>query len=211
MHLRRIACFLLGGWLVGSALMLFITSWNYDAASDVFRSPSPEMAKMLAELPGEEARMLLFHMANEASRSYGTAWGITQLVMGFSTAVALFLERRTRFYSAGIGLMLLLVLFECFVILPQLEWVGRSVDFVSWKVYSSARDQYWNLRAVFLGIESVKLLVGAGVTVALLVARSRSRSIRPEDEESGAGEAPPSRPATSRVRIRKSGEHAARS
>jgi hypothetical protein len=211
MHLRRIACFLLGGWLVGSVLMLCVTSWNYDAAGDVFRSPSPEMTQMLAKLPGEEARMLLFHAANEASRSYGTVWEIAQLVIGFSTATALFLERRTRFYSAGIALMLLLVLFECFVILPQLDWVGRSVDFVSWKVYSSARDQYWNLRAVFLGIESVKLLVGTGVAAALLIARSRSRPNRPNHQEAEEATPQPVRRRRSRSTSGSSGEHAARS
>src|SRR5205814_9625952 len=108
-------------------------------------------------LTGEQARMLMFFMANEASRSYFTLWESVQLLMGLGTAVALFLERRTRLYSAGVGLMLLLVLFEWLGVLPQLDWLGRSIEFVPWKMDSSARGQYWNLQAVYLGVQTVKL------------------------------------------------------
>src|SRR5207302_956337 len=146
----------LGGWLLGSILMLFVSSQNDDAADSVFRSPPPQAAKLLSTLKAEERRMLLFYMANEASRSYETIWGAMQLALGFGTAIALFLERRTRLYSAGIALMLLLVLFEILVILPQLDWLGRSIDFVPWKLESPARNQYWNLSAVYLGIDVMK-------------------------------------------------------
>jgi hypothetical protein len=209
MHLRRIAFFLLGGWLVGSVLMLFVTSANYDAADAVLRSPPPQAAKLLSTLPREQDRMLLFFMANEASRSYNGFWGFLQLLIGFGTGVSLFLERRTRFYSAGIGLMLLLVLFEWLVILPQLDWLGRSVDFVPWKAYSNIRDQYWNLRAVYLGVEIVKMLVGAGVVTALLIMRTRPRGIRRETGESELNEATPTRSHRSRRARGSSGEHTA--
>jgi hypothetical protein len=189
MHLRRIACFLLGGWLIGSLLMLFVNSANYDAADDVLRSPPPQATKLLSNLTGEQARMVMFFMANEASRSYVTVWECMQLLMGLGTAASLFLERRTRFYSAGVGLMLLLVLFEWLVILPQLDWLGRSIEFIQWKVDSSARAQYWNLRAVYLGVETVKLLVGAGVVAALLIMRNRSRVSRRETGEAETNEA----------------------
>lgn len=180
MHLRRIACFLLGGWLIGSVLMVFVTSSNYDAAEDVLRSPPPEAAKLLANLPGEQGRMLLFFIANEIGRGYIPIWQSIQVLLGLATAVTLFLERRTRYYSAGVGLMLLLVLFEWLVVLPQLDWLGRSVDFVPWRDDSSARNQYWNLRAVYLGVETVKLLVGALVVAALIVMRTRSRGLHGE-------------------------------
>lgn len=176
MHLRRLACFLLGSWLTGSVLMLCVTTWNYEAADALAGSHSPETTKLFYPLRGEQARMLVFHISNEASRSYGTAWESLQLAIGLAVAAALFLERRTRFYSIGIGLMLVLVLFECYAILPQLDWLGRSADFVSWRVNSQTRDQYWNLRAVFLGMESLKMLLGLGITGALLIARSRGRS-----------------------------------
>ena len=191
MHLRRLACFLLGCWLMGSVLMLCVTSWNSDAADALAGSHSPETSKLFAPLRGEQVRMLVFHMANDASRSYGAVWEIMQLVIGLGIAVALFLERRTRLYSIAIGLMLLLVLFECFVILPQLDWLGRSVDFVPWKTSSPTRDQYWNLRAVFLGMESLKLLIGFGLTAILLTLRSRRRGQRPELVEIETSEARP--------------------
>lgn len=210
MHLRRIACFLLGGWMIGSVLMLCVTGWNYDAAADVASSPGPELAKLLAKLPGEQGRMLLFHMANEANRSYGTVWETTQLLIGFSTAFVLFLERRTRFYSVAIGVMLLLVLFECFIIIPQSDWVGRSVDFVPWNVYSAARDQYWNLRGLFISMEVLKLLVGAGVTGALLMTRSYLRFSPTELAETELKAERSPRPGKSRTRTRTSGEHASR-
>ena len=185
---------------MGSVLMLFVTSENYDAADAVLRSPPPQAAKLLSTLPREQDRMLLFFMVNEASRSYSTLWGSIQLLIGFGTAVSLFLERRTRFYSAGVGLMLLLVLFEWLVILPQLDWLGRSVDFVPWKVYSSTRDQYWNLRAVYLGVDIVKMLVGAGVVAALLIMRSRPRGNRRDtgDGEAESNEMTPARSSRSR-------------
>jgi hypothetical protein len=210
MHLRRIALFLLGGWLVGSVLILFVSSANYEAADAVLRSPPPQAAKVLSILPSEQGRMLLFFVASEASRSYSTVWEPLQSLLGIGTAGALFLDRRTRFYSAGIGLMLLLVFFEWLVILPQLDWLGRSIDFVSWKVYSSTRDQYWNLRAVYLGVGMVKLLVGAGVVAALLVMRTRSRGSRHEIGEAESGETVPGRSSGGRRRSGGSGQHTAR-
>src|SRR5205807_5686186 len=143
----------------------------------------PQATKLLSTIGSEQRRMLLFFVANEASRSHETTWELLQLLMGFGTAIALFLDRRTRLYSAGIGLMLLLVLFELLVILPQLDWLGRSNGFVSWKVSSITRNQYWNLHAVYLGVGIVKLLVGAAVAAALFFMRSRSRGARTESTE----------------------------
>ncbi|MDQ6758980.1 MAG: hypothetical protein M3Z32_03810 [Acidobacteriota bacterium] len=212
MHLRRLACFLLGGWLMGSVLMLFVTSWNYDAADVVARSHSSDLAKVVGPLSGEQARMLFFHMANEATRSYGVAWEIMQMVIGLATAAALFLERRTRLYTIGVGLMLLLVLFECSVILPQLDYVGRSVDFVPWNATSSMRDQYWSLRAVFLGMDTLKLLLGVGITAALLTLRNRSRERPPIEDDSETTDPRPEslRKTRTRVNSRSSREHSSR-
>lgn len=210
MHLRRIALFLLGGWLVGSVLALLISTSNYEAADAILRSPPPEAAKMLAALPGEHGRMLMFFVANEATRSFSGLWEPLQLLLGFGTGLALFLERRTRFYSAGIGLMVLLVLFEWLAILPQLDWLGRSIDFVAWKVYSSTRDQYWNLQAVYLGVGAVKLLVGTGVAAALLFMRTRSRSSRQETLDPESGEQLSTHSRTGRRRSGGSGQHTTR-
>lgn len=189
--------------------MLCVTSWNYDAAAALAASHSPETTRLFAPLRGDQARMLIFLMANEASRSYGTAWEIMQIVIGLGAALALFLERRTRLYTIGIGLMLLLVLFEGFVILPQLDWLGRSVDSVPWKVSSPARDQYWNLRAVFLTMESLKLLLGFGLAGTLLVLRTRSRTQRPEVMQLENNEARPQslRKTRSTAPSRRSREH----
>lgn len=198
---------------MGSVLMLCVNSWNYDAADALAKSHSPETTKLFAALRAEQARMLVFHIVNEASRSYGTAWEIMQFVIGLAAALALFLERRTRWYPIGIGLMLLLVLFEWFVILPQLDWLGRSVDFVPSKVNSPTRDQYWNLRAVFLGMESLKLLIGAGLTVTLLSIRSRTRGQPREQVETetnpGSSDARPRslRRRRTSSKSRRSGEH----
>lgn len=196
--------------MMGSLVMLYVSSSNYDAAGDVLRGPSAQTARILNRLPGEDGRMLLFHMANEATRSYGAAWELVQLAIGLPAAFLLFLERRTRFYSIGVGLMLLVVLFEYFVLLPQLDWLGRTADFVSWKVTSTPRDQYWNLRAVFLGIEVLKLLVGAGVSGALLTVRSRSQVTRPPESETKSEELRAARPTPVRRR-RSSGQHTPRS
>ena len=168
---------------MGSVLMLCVTSWNYDAAAAVAGSHSPETAKLLFPLRGEQARMLVFHIANEVTRSYSGAWEALQLIVGLGAAAALFLERRTRLYTIGIGFMLLVVIFEWLVILPQLNYIGSSVDMVPWKMNSPVRDQYWNLRAVFVAMECLKLLLGAGLAAALLIIRSRTQAQRTEAED----------------------------
>ena len=189
MRLRRLACFLLGGWLLGSILALLTADSNFETADALLRIRAPETAKLLSKLEGEEQRMLMFFMAEEASRASTAIWQIMQIWLGIGTVVTLFLERHTRFYSAWAGLMLLLVLFEWLAVTPQLNWLGRSIDFVPWKLYSNTRDQYWNLRGVYLGVEAVKLLAGALIVAALLHGRKR-RSQNEEREhernESGA-------------------------
>ena len=193
--------------------MLCVTSWNYDAAAAIAASHSPRIAKLLVPLRGEQARMLIFHIANEATRSYGTAWEATQVLIGLGAAAALFLERRTRLYIIGVGVMLLVAIFEWLVILPQLGYLGSSVDLVPWNLNSPTRDQYWNLRAVFIGMESLKLLLGAGLAAALLVIRGKSQAQRTESEDpmTTSGVRPQSLRKT-RTRSRSSGsrEHSTR-
>ncbi len=185
--------------------MLLVTGVNSEAVDDVLRGPPPSAVTVLKKLNGEQARMLLSYMADEASRSYTTAWSVLQLVLAIPALGILLMERRTRYYTIGVALMLLLVLFEWLVITPQLDWLGRTVDFVPWKTRSATRDQYWNLRAVYLGMEILKILLGAGVTVMLVIMRSRPRAVTAELTQLQPPEEGARRRRTRRSRS--SGEH----
>jgi hypothetical protein len=182
MHFRRIAAFLLGAWLAGTLLMLWVSNQNQESAAALVRAPGPETTKMILTLGQEQVRMLTSFVANEANRAYAVVWEWFQVFLGLVAVCVLLMERKNRVEAAGCIAMVILVLFEALFVSPELAYLGRGVDFVPWRAFNAARDQYWSLNAVFLGMETLKIILGLGVVASLFVVRSRRRTRRHDAE-----------------------------
>jgi hypothetical protein len=177
MHYRRIACFLLGAWFLGSVLAMWSAALEFDSVEAVLNSPPPAAAKMIATFGQEPARALLRYSAVERQQKYFEDWELAQIALGLALAVLLFLERERRALAAGAAAMLMLVVFERFKLTPELAWLGRSLEFGSATSQSAVRAQLWNLHRMYGAAEALKLLIAAVLTGVLFIVRKGRRRL----------------------------------
>jgi hypothetical protein len=178
MHHARIAAFLLGAWLMGSLFLAFVATSNFATVDQVLKTPPVEAEKMIQSLGGENARHLLRYLAGEENRGFFETWEVAQLLLGVGLAAILLIGLRQRLTVGLAGAMLILTAFQHFKITPEMIWLGRSIDFISWTADSQARDQFWKLHGAYGIIEGVKLLlmlVIAGFLFTMSRRRSRQR------------------------------------
>ena len=90
MHLRRIAAFVLGAWIVGSLFMAYITAQNSHSVEAVFQRAPLEVSKTVQAVGAAQVALLLRYQTAEQNRRLSRAWGLAQLVMG------LMLEKRQK-------------------------------------------------------------------------------------------------------------------
>jgi hypothetical protein len=175
MHNRRIACFLLGAWFLGSLLAMWSAAHEFDALEAVLNSPPPAAAKMIAAFGQEPARALLRYSAAERQQKYFEDWELAQIALGIALAALLFFERERRALAAGAAVMLMLVAFERFKLTPELAWLGRSLEFGPATTQPAVRAQLWTLHRMYGGAEILKLLIAAILTGVLFIVRKGRR------------------------------------
>jgi hypothetical protein len=174
MHYSRISAFLLGGLLVGSLFMAFVATGNFQTASEILKSPPPQVQKMIIRLGDENARLLLRYQAGEENRLFFESWETAQLVLGVSLAGLLILWDKRRLLAGFAGAMVILTVFQHFKITPELIWQGRSIDFVPVTADPTARQQFFRLHAAYGVIEVVKLLLMIAIGAGLFRRRRRA-------------------------------------
>jgi hypothetical protein len=167
MRHTRIAAFLLGAWLLGTLFMIFVATQNFETVDRVLKNPPPEAFRLILALGNEGARQLLRYTAGEENRYFFENWELAQIVIGVLLTGILIFGVESRMLAGFSGAMLILTIFEHLKITPEMTWLGRSFDFVSWTAESLARDQFWKLHGVYSAIEIVKMLL-AVVTAGFL-------------------------------------------
>ncbi len=189
MHLRRVASFILGAWIVGSLFMGYIAVQNATTADRLLSAPPLEVGKMIQALGPEKVRALLQYQGAEQNRNYFEFWERMQLALGFILLLLLvFATRVSRIAMALCGAMIVFAGFAHFVLTPEINYIGRGVDFASG--WSGGHKRVWVLRATYTGLEILKLSIGcalAGYLFLFKVKRVREPAL---DE---AGELPDSR------------------
>jgi hypothetical protein len=174
MHYSRISAFLLGALLIGSVFMAFVATENFQTASEILKSPPPQVEKMIKLLGDENARLLLRYQAGEENRLFFQTWETAELVLGLLLAALLFLMGNHRLLAGFAGAMLILTIFQHFKITPELVWQGRSIDFVPAAGDPAARQQFGRLHAAYGMLEVVKLLLLIVIGVGLFPRQRRS-------------------------------------
>ena len=180
MHHGRIASFLLGAWLAGSVLMLWIATQSLGVVDDAIGSPPSAAAKIIKTIGKDNARALLRYSAGEQNRFLFEGWELVQMALAVGLILVLILGLKSRLLAALTAGMLLLVLFAHFRVTADLAWLGKSIEFIPWAAESLERDQFWRQHAVYSAIEAGKLLLGAAVGVLLFTMRRRRSPVRKE-------------------------------
>ena len=166
----------MGVWLGVSAMLAFNVFRNFEAVDSVLKSPPEQAEKILKTLGPENARMLLRYSAGVENGNTFEVWEDIQLALGVLLAMVLFLSSSTRLLAIVPLLMMALVLFLHVKITPELEWLGRSLEFKPLEEVLPA-DHFWTLHRIYAILDTVKCLLGAGLTV-LLVMQSSTKVVR---------------------------------
>jgi hypothetical protein len=188
MHLRRVASFVLGAWIVGSLFALYIASQSGIAAEKVVHFPPPELRSMIQTLGTDKAASLLHYHGAEQSRAYVHDWGRLQLLLG--PALLLILAFATRISRLALGLcgaMIVFAAFSSLILVPEIDYLERGLEFASG--WSANRARYLALRGTFTVLETLKMTLGFALAAYLFL--YKTRRFRAAVEEAEVGETAP--------------------
>lgn len=170
MHLRRIACFLLGGWLLGGLYFSYILARNASSAGVLLGSPHVELQSIIKILGEQKTRDLLLYQASELNRSVMLFWGRAQLLIGLVLIAVLALSKRVHRAALILcGAMIVLAAFSHLVLTPEIEFFTRAIDFTP--AWAGNRGRLSALRTVFVALDFLKLSIGSILAVYMFRAK----------------------------------------
>jgi hypothetical protein len=176
MHQRRLAAFLIGGWLLGSFFMFFVATQNFKGVERLLDMPTAAANERLEILGKDEARLLLRYQVSELNRFFFMSWERLQLLWGAALVlVALRGSQRIPILALPV-LMLLLVAAQHWLLTPEINRLGMLMDFVPNARETSDGQAFWRYHQAYSYSEVAKLLMGI-VFAWTVLARRRVRSI----------------------------------
>jgi hypothetical protein len=181
-HTRRVSTFLLGGWIGCSFFMVFVVLQNLHAGAELISSPAAPVASMIKALGQDQITLLLHHQAAEQNRNIMLLWEQAQIVIGMVLGGCLYFATQKRLLSLVLcGIMLALVLFQFWAIMPEMSYRGRETDFPPGSTASGNVVRTLLLYQMLVITEGLKMVVG-GILASYLFAfrTSRKRSGRRE-------------------------------
>jgi len=171
---RRIAAFLLGAWLAGCLLVMFMSLQIEGATTKILTFPVPAAEKMLNTLGRDNSSMLLHHVAQESIRMARHNWELIELGLAILLGMCLFLATQRRILPMVLGgAMFVLVIFQHFGISPELAYRGEVTDFPPGNAQLGPREKYLAMDEIFYAAEIVKLAIGGILGSYLFVFRAR--------------------------------------
>jgi hypothetical protein len=197
MHFRRIACWLLGAWFVGSIAISRITSSNYAAVDRVLESPTPEIHRVAISRGRPLARSLMRYMATDLNRDYYTQWERTQIVLGLSIVVVLFIDSRKRALIILALAAMVLVAFQHYWVTPEILAGEQSRSFPDKNAPAISDLSLDRIKMLYTSVEIAKLLLLFALSFVLIKMQGKeSRTRRRRSVDPDARELPLNEPAS---------------
>jgi len=183
MHARRLACFILGIWLGGCLLLVFVAAQNRKQVDRILAQASPA-ARLELKALGPNARQVLLYEAAEQDRTYWKNWTLAQIGIGtLFFLLMLFGSHENAFVLVGILIMVALAALQRFLILPEWAALGRMTDFLPGDQGGPERTRYGLLGTVCYAVEGVKWIAVLVVTSGMVFSRRRSGRSRDSRRE----------------------------
>ncbi len=177
MHTRRISTFLLGAWILGCLLMVFITVRSMESASAVLSSPPAPVVEIVKKLGYDTTAEFVRHVMAEQTRRLTYSWGEAQILLGLALGGCLLMATQRRIFPLVLcGLMLVLTLFQFGAVSPEIAYRGREADFPPGSTNIGTVTRLLALQQVYFGVEVVKLIAGGLLASYLFVFRTQRRS-----------------------------------
>ncbi len=169
MRFRRFVSFVLGVWLGGGLLMVWLAASGFGTVDLLMSRPTPAAAAQIRTLGHEQARALLRYQVAEQNRMYFETWEIVQLTGGsLFFLYLLFGTREKKFGLTVVLAMLSIVAAQHFLLTPELAAGERSIQLLPPEASGGERDTFWILHSIYSGMEALKwglALALAGKTI----------------------------------------------
>jgi hypothetical protein len=180
MNSRRLVCFLLGLWMGGGLLLLWVAAGDSGSVDRLMARPHPVATAQFNALGRSDARLLLRYQVAEQNRWYLQTWEEVQIVIGaVFFFFLLFATRENQFALLLVLLMIVGVLVQRLLLTPATISLGRMIDFAAANALPGERARFWVLNSWYWGVELVKWALGLVLAVRLIAHRSaRSRNAR---------------------------------
>jgi hypothetical protein len=189
MHLRRIASFVLGAWIIGSVFAIYIAAHSGLAADKIMRLPPPQVIKMVQTLGEDPVRMLLRYEGGEQTHLYLQDWGRLQLLLGPALLLLLAASTHNNRLTLGLcGAMIVFAAFSHLVLIPEIEYLAGGLNFAPG--WSANRARYLALRGTFTGLEVLKLALGSALAAYLFLYKMRRPLIGVDEDEHAVNRSP---------------------
>lgn len=179
-HQHRMAAFLLGCLILGSAFMIFVATQNFATVDRVLAAPPHEATQMFQTLGPENARLLLRYLVGEENQLFFTSWELAQIALAALLTAIFLLGIKSRSLAGMAGAMLIVALFQHFRVTPEMIALGRMVDFGG-GAGSAAYSQFWRLHGLYGVLEVVKLALLIVAACVLLFGR-RPKTLEPVED-----------------------------
>jgi hypothetical protein len=187
-HFSRLATFFLGAWLMGSFAMYIVATNNFKHVDWLLGSPSENAATSVEKLGRAEARTFLRHVAAEQNRYFFNLWEWVQLGLGLILFVTLFLAVTGKKGVLPLSLaMIIVVAILHWILTPEINRLGRIIDFVPASEPSAERTQFWYYHNAYSWIEVFKIGLGLALLYRLLTKSRRSRKVHEVDDADDGG------------------------
>jgi len=163
-------------WLAGGFLMAWITSQDFNSADRLF-DEDPAVMLMLKTIGPTAGRAVLRHQVAEQNRELYETWEYVQLFTGLFFFFFLLLGTREGKVALGLALLLLLlVVAQRFVITPELNYLGRPLDFAIKGGPAPDRARFMLVRGAYIAVEVLKGAAGLVLATVLVFRKSRRAS-----------------------------------
>jgi hypothetical protein len=174
---RRFGCLFLGLWLGAAVSIDILAAQNFSSIDPFLAAPgSPSVSAQVQREGAGTVRFILRRNAAEENVRIFEAWEWSQI--GIATvffSLILFGERPPISALVLISAMFVIVLLQHFILTPQVVSLGREVDEIPLReqLRNPTVDRFWVFHGFYSGSEIVKLLLGIGVGIRLMIRRKR--------------------------------------
>jgi hypothetical protein len=165
---------MLGLWLAAGLCVYWMERQNLRHVDLLLSGGNPNVTVRLKPL-GVDARSVLLYQASEQNRYHRHKWENLQLLLGTAFFLTmLFGSREDKFVLLGIVGLLGMVALQRFLITPEIDALGRLLDFAPQDQMGTERNRRWVLEKAALGVEAVKWGVALLLTARMVFSRKRS-------------------------------------
>jgi hypothetical protein len=172
MHTRRVGAFLIGGWLLGTFLMAFVTSQSLANVDRILGSPPQQVAKEFGDIGPDVTRQILRFEAQQLNRRLTETWQVIQFGIGGALlATSLMTTHRSRFVIGGTVIMMLIVAYLYFSLTPTMYQLARSFDFLPVGAAANERSNYETFAVWHRVLEILKSIIASIIAARLLFDR----------------------------------------